>query len=403
MIDTQRLGALLRALIREDVAGARLRTPSAAPVRPLSTLGPELASPAPDGEAPKAARAAQVGAAAARAAQSAAGADETRSVITHLKDRLTGDVATGASGARAAPATGAATRTSVTEPPRPGFATPRSAALELSDTGRILLAALRADPPAGGATPVPGSAMQPVLGSIPGALRGATPGAVNARSPLISVPPHSEVATDRLALQLKDAVEFSGVFYEAHLAQWADDMRPRALLAHEPQSRWPVATEIAQRAAGSPTQPEMPSQAPADYATPLLRQQLEVLDTGRFIWRGELWPGQRGTLVIEEDEAPPQRADVMDVPQAPRWRMRMSLEFPQLGAIDATLLLTGESVDFNLRCDESATAARLRGAAPTLRVAIAERALDVAALTIADMPAGAAATVVARDSIGWPE
>src|SRR5581483_12375707 len=95
---------------------------------------------------------------------------------------------------------------------------PPSAALELSDAARVLLSALRADGlPLDGVT-VPRSAMQPVLvahdaqqaqGSAPAGAR-----------PLVAVPPHSEYATDRLALQLKDAVEFSGVFYESHLAQW---------------------------------------------------------------------------------------------------------------------------------------------------------------------------------------
>jgi hypothetical protein len=248
----------------------------------------------------------------------------------------------------------------------------------LSDAGRLLLAALRTEIARAAPVPVPGSAMQPLSGATTSGARDTrdTPAhAVQSRSPLIGVPPHSEVATDRLALQLKDAVEFSGVFYEAHLAQWADDLRPRALLSHEPQSRWPVATAIATEITGS----DAPG---ADYATPLLRQQLEVLDTGRFVWRGELWPGQPGTLVIEEEEPPPQREGLLDAPPVARWRMRLSLEFPRLGAIDATVSLAGESVDFNLRCTDPAVAQELRGAAATLRVAVAERALDIATLGI---------------------
>jgi hypothetical protein len=191
----------------------------------------------------------------------------------------------------------------------------------------------------------------------------------------VAVPPHSEYATDRLALQLKDAVEFSGVFYESHLAQWADDLRPRALLAHEPQARWPVAADIAQSAA-------TPPHAPADFATPVLRQQLEVLDTGRFMWSGELWPGQRGALVIEED-APSRHHDEPSAMRTARWRVRLTLDFAHLGAIEASLLLAGDALDLGLRCDDAGAAARLRAEAPTLRAAIAERALDLDQMTIA--------------------
>jgi hypothetical protein len=217
--------------------------------------------------------------------------------------------------------------------------------------------------------------MQAISG--PGASLGRAPAPhlLASRSPLISVPPHSEVATDRLVLQLKDAVELSGVFYEAHLAQWADDMRPRALLAHEPQSRWPVAADIAQRVVAADA-------APADYATPLLRQQLEVLDTGRFVWHGELWPGQPGTLTIEQDDPPPQRAGILDEPAAPRWRMRLSLDFVAMGSIDASVTLCGESVELGLQCTDPGVVDRLRGAAPALRIAIAERALDLASITV---------------------
>ena len=371
MIDTQRLGALLRALIREDTFVARLRTPAAGAVRAVSPIGPELAPPR--GEAAK--------------DEHAPGEADRRGlpVLRDAARALRDDVRAGpgrgdtlaAASTDAHPLPSGATRVTLGgSPVALGAHGPRSAALELSDTGRVLLAALRADPASTPVTP-PGSAMQPISGAAV-SVRTPQQQAIAPRGPLISVPPHSEVATDRLALQLKDAVEFSGVFYEAHLAQWADDMRPRALLAHEPQSRWPVAHEIARAATG-------PDAAPSDYATPLLRQQLEVLDTGRFLWQGELWPGQRGMLVIDEEDAEASHAGA-DQPAGPRWRMRLSLSFAHLGTIEASLGLAGDSVDLTLRCDDPAVVGQLRSAAPVLRVAIAERALDLATLTISNEP-----------------
>lgn len=315
MIDTQRLGAFLRALIRDDAQSARLRTPAAVAVRPASSIGPELAPPDPQ--------------------------------LARV-------------------------------PPQASGRAPPSAALQLSDTGRLLLSALRADAaPINGDT-VPRSAMQPLLPAHENVDdTPAQPAAARAR-PLVAVPPHSEYATDRLALQLKDAVEFSGVFYESHLAQWADDLRPRALLAREPQARWPASADLAQAQA-----PGAGASAPADYATPLLRQQLEVLDTGRFVWAGELWPGQKGALIIEEEEQPAHRPG--DAPaRSARWRIRITLTFPRLGPIDAALTLAGDTVELGLRCDTPDVAQRLRTATPALRTAIAERALDLTHVSIAD-------------------
>jgi hypothetical protein len=353
MIDTQRLGALLRTLIRVDAEDARLRTPTVAAVRPAARIGPEL-----DASDPRIARMP------AQEAEAAAHVTLTSSADEPLTSRDAAQPSDRAA-TRAAPSAGSASG--------PGR-TPPSAALELSDTGRLLLSALRAQgAPLDGVT-VPRGAMQPVLHARDEAPD--APAAATRARPLVAVPPHSEYATDRLALQLKDAVEFSGVFYESHLAQWADDLRPRALLAHEPQARWPVAADIAQA-------PATPNGTQADHATPVLRQQLEVLDTGRFLWRGELWPGQSGSLVIEEDPQPPSR-HAGEPPRAPRWRVRLALEFRELGTIEAGLTLTGDALDVGLRCEAPGMAERLRAATPTLRSAIAERALDLTHVTIDD-------------------
>lgn len=364
MIDTQRLGALLRALIRDDAQSARLRTPAAAAVRPTARIGPDLEAPDPQlARVP-----AQVAAQAARAASTpATDAAVERDSDVHRDAARRGVTMADRSAARGfdsgrAPAGGVAGRA------------PPSAALQLSETGRLLLSALRAEgAPLAGLT-VPRGAMQPLLAGRDEATD--APATATSARPLVSVPPHSEYATDRLALQLKDAVELSGVFYESHLAQWADDLRPRALLGREPQARWPVAADA---------QPGTTADgAPADYATPLLRQQLEVLDSGRFVWTGELWPGQHGALVIEEEQAPPPRHGEDASDRAPRWRVRLTLGFAQLGAIEASLLLAGDMLDVSLRCDAPGVAERLRAATPSLRAAIAERALDLAHVSVAD-------------------
>jgi flagellar hook-length control protein FliK len=246
-------------------------------------------------------------------------------------------------------------------PPRGDAALPRntvaSAALALSTTGQLLGDVLR----------VAAARDSPAL---PDAAHNVT--APPAR-PLLGVPPHSEVATDRLALSIKDTVEFSGLFYESHLAQWADELRPRELLALEPQSKWPTSADGAAPATSST----------GDTAAPLVRRQLDVLDTGRFLWRGDLWPGQPGALVIEEDDAPP-RHDGDTAPPVVAARLRVELTLPGLGRVHASLGIFGDSLNVAVRCDEPGAAIALREAAPALRTAIGRRALDIGSIGITD-------------------
>ena len=351
MIDTQRLGSYLRALMREDVAMARLRT------LPVAALAPVARVDADSGPASDATHAHAERATAAALLQSAsAGADE-RPVDGVVARR--GDAGTAAAGT---PAGALAAR----------GAPPGHAAAVLHDASAAGHAATVAAPGASAALALSATAV--LLRDV---LRTAGPAAtsdepVPAVRPLIGVPPHSQVATDRLALQIKDAVEFSGVFYESHLAQWADEVRPRGLLALEPQSKWPGTAD------GAPG-----TAAAGDVAAPLVRRQLDVLDTGRFLWRGDLWPGQPGALVIEEDDARPQRR--ADAPHATTAaRMRVELTMPGLGRVHASLGLRGDTLTLALHCDEPRAVGALRDAAPALRQAIGLRAIDVASLAITD-------------------
>jgi len=370
MIDTQRLGALLRQWLREDALTERLRTTPAVAVRALAAIGPDRPGIAPDAthvSLSAAAVAALVqrpdgehGAAVPGAAEDLATASQpgTRG------DAPAARSATGGAAALASASTAAAA--DARSPP-----TPRSASLVLSATGLMLLDALRADDAAD-------AAGRPRLAGDGADITGSAARTAVPAKALVAVPPHSEYATDRLALQLKDAVEFSGVFYESHLAQWADDRRPRALLAREPQSAWPATTPAPEAGRAS----DLPG-----VARPLVREQLAVLDSGRFVWQGELWPGQRAMMSIEEDahgaddgsgERP--AAD----PAAPRWRMRLTLQFADLGVVDAQLRMSGDAVDIALGCDDGAATARLRDAAPALHAAIASRALALNSLVVTD-------------------
>ncbi|GAB3630418.1 hypothetical protein PTE30175_04397 [Pandoraea terrae] len=102
------------------------------------------------------------------------------------------------------------------------------------------------------------------------------PGAVKSATPIWPVPPGqgAPALAPLLAGALKDALATSGLFYEAHLSQWAAGSRAFEQLQLEPQLRWPAEANLAARllaAGGDATLPLVDSAAnlsPAPPATP---------------------------------------------------------------------------------------------------------------------------------------
>jgi hypothetical protein len=368
MIDTQRLGALLRAWIREDALLERQRALPVAALRPLGAVGSEVA----DLE-----RTAVVAAGACTAPQAREGAMTASGKGAAFVEDGQDMRSPAARLPAAAPSSGPAPAAGAPATAGSGGAQAEPAAstqLALSPAGRVLLDALGA----GAANAhLPASPEGPADANA--ALRDGSDeraGVVSAR-PLVAVPPHSEYATDRLALQLKDTVEYSGVFYESHLAQWADDRRPRALLGREPQAAWAAGS-----AASDAATPATAESASSAFTRPLLAEQLAVLDTGRFQWQGELWPGQRAALTIEEERDSRDPRDVRQ-PVAPRWRIALDLDFAGLGPIAVELHLRAEDVDVALAC-RGDTATLLAHATPQLREALAGRALALQSVAVND-------------------
>ena len=205
------------------------------------------------------------------------------------------------------------------------------------------------------------------------ALQGANAAPARARA-LVPVAPDLAGSRDRFAGALQQAVEFSGVFYESHVAQWVEGTRTMAHFAREPQAHWDRAVDVDGWVATNP-----PSSQP-DAPTAVVRHQLDVLETGRFAWAGELWPGQRGALMIEPEHGgtpPPGETET-------RWRTTLHLELASLGNVAATLMLQGKRVTVTIACAETSTARSLSSATPALRVAVGERGLELAGLMIAN-------------------
>ncbi|MFT0171921.1 flagellar hook-length control protein FliK [Paraburkholderia mimosarum] len=272
-----------------------------------------------------------------------------------------------------------------------------------------------------------------------------------------------------LAASLAQTVSASGLFYEAHLAQWLRGQRSPAELADEPQNRllgsnaqlsldWSRAAdeiddvqwtetfadapggprgEAANASAANPNaalarafpaladphgeapmgqtqglgraaatladtllpavhdtaaQAAGPSVHPA--VIPLVRQQLDLLATGEFRWNGEAWPGVRVDWSIQQDDYdahdPHHGAGGVGPDDIP-WRTRLTLALPQLGTVDAELMLTGSTLAVRVQASTGG-AAQLTAQSDALRGRLEALGLTLAGFTIREIGGGAGAS-----------
>ncbi|MDP2028142.1 MAG: flagellar hook-length control protein FliK [Thiobacillus sp.] len=165
-----------------------------------------------------------------------------------------------------------------------------------------------------------------------------------------------------LALALRTALVRSGLFYESHLANWAVGLDSLDGLMQEPQNRMPGKTARADAtpvlasmlAAAAPlTDASNPGQlADAKSANPihtLLTQQLQVLESSQFIWRGELWPGHKLEWQVGQEPDPPHdpaKPDSSETGMA--WESRLKISLPQLGTLNVHIKLDARQA-FSIR------------------------------------------------------
>jgi flagellar hook-length control protein FliK len=221
---------------------------------------------------------------------------------------------------------------------------------------------------------------------------------LNRGQPLLVQMPQGQNAAALLAPALGKAVTQSGVFYEAHQAQWVSGRLPLAQLLQEPQGQRSTPAAFAQAAAeqtgATPVMPReatttasvattaatttaastpqtsasQPAQPVPNELRPLVQQQLEAAASNRVFWHGEVWPRQTMEWEIEWDGE--READGSTEADA-RWRTALALTTPRLGRIDASLQLTAGGVRITLATPQDASAAALRAASLELAQALA--------------------------------
>lgn len=165
----------------------------------------------------------------------------------------------------------------------------------------------------------------------------------------------------QLAADLRHALVNSGLFYESHLAEFAQGSRALADVLQEAQNR-------DHSVAGS-----------------LLVKQLDILENQRLLWHGEIWPGQtmHWQLQLEDKGRRDNAFASANAPDEARpLSSSMTLHLPQLGKVNARIDLAHGSMRIMLSAEDAATAGRLDAARAELRSAIESNGQALAALAV---------------------
>ena len=205
--------------------------------------------------------------------------------------------------------------------------------------------------------------------SVPGA-----PLALVGKTPLMAAPGADPA---QVAQKLRDTVGSSGLFYESHVAEWAEGKRPLASLLLEPQM---------QKAAPG----ETPRTGTDLASAQLINLQLHTHEQARVQWQGEAWPGQKMQWDISQD-APEgqQHAGTQGDEEATAWRSNVRFQFPLLGDLAAHVVLQGGRVAIQLQAGSEASADTLRQHAARLEASLDAAGWPLSSLTIAGKPEAA--------------
>lgn len=247
---------------------------------------------------------------------------------------------------------------------------------------------------------------------------GLPPTALTGKTPIAAGP---DVPATQIAHALQSALSFSGLFYESHVAQWANGTRPFTDLQNEPAAKrtetlltgtttlpdgsdpknetqaglrmndlGKLVANVRDWVNGGTTaeqRPALPAETlsalkqatssidqslrdstgkmqeiTGNEGVKLISLQLDTLEQKRILWQGELFPGQPMEWEISDETPKQNHGDETSSPEQ-SWQSTVRFSLPTLGTVSATVRLTGEHVQVNVRTvdEESATALRTYG------------------------------------------
>jgi len=206
-----------------------------------------------------------------------------------------------------------------------------------------------------------------------------TPATIAGKTPLVRA---GAPEPQQLAKSLQDALGASGLFYESHVAEWAEGKRPLADLQREPQMQ---RQEIQSGRQSAESLARAAQLAPDLSAAQMINQQLHAHEQQRVQWHGEAWPGQSMQWEVERDErdARDGRGGQEEREADTVWRSGVRFSLPMLGKVAASVTLVGEQVHIQLQAGSDGSADTLRAWADEL-----QRALDAAGSPLASLSIG---------------
>jgi hypothetical protein len=231
----------------------------------------------------------------------------------------------------------------------------------------------------------PQAALSPAARAIASALAAAytTPGmpvTINGKTPLSAGGPPD---TAKLSAGLQRALGDSGLFYESHVAEWAEGKRPLQDLQREPQMQ-----RLAQAAAQTPGEAAAKALAGPDLsAAQMINQQLHTHEQGKVMWQGEAWPGQQMQWLVEREQhreggGKDARREGAEGDAETVWRSGVRFRFPMLGKVAANVTLVGDQVHIAMQSDSEQAAGTLRAWAGALQQALEAAGAPLASLAI---------------------
>ena len=292
-----------------------------------------------------------------------------------------------------------------------------------------------------GSTPSLSDGAKVISTALQSAQQSGLPTAVIGKTPLLQTPTEN---TPQIAGALQDGIEYSGTFYESHVAQWVDGGRSLADLMREPQmqgqpqvtqqnassskadatntqgnaanksqtnnaptllSRPPASqtalsnmmdavrantdgqSKLAQ-AINNLLSNRLPQEADTAVRTPSLTQdaaqtinlQLNTLEQHRLAWQGELWPGQHFEWEVSDESSRGGQASGGGDQTA--WQSVVRFELPNLGKISATINLAGGNVQMRVNTATPAAASTLTAHGSELANALNEAGSPLESLII---------------------
>jgi flagellar hook-length control protein FliK len=183
----------------------------------------------------------------------------------------------------------------------------------LSQAGKLVLEALSATAQFSSLNQVDGSNMGPLLTSV--------------ASPQMS------------AIELQNALRFSGLFYESHIASFIQGKRTIEQLRKEMQNQKDI------------------------NSASIISKQLDVLEKQQIQWAGMIWPKQHMQWTIGRDSS----GSSPELPEKKSFKSTLALDLPALGKIIFHIVMNQDRINIQIEVASQQSRRAIEVAIPQLR------------------------------------